>query len=60
MATESYPPDLALAAARLRPRGAWVVADDDEPRLPFADDVFDLAHSTRFLLEAREPASPAE
>ncbi|GAA3653519.1 class I SAM-dependent methyltransferase [Nonomuraea antimicrobica] len=45
VATESWPPNLALAAARLRPRGAWVVADDDEPRLPFADGVFDLVSS---------------
>lgn len=43
--TESWPPNLALSASRLRPRGAWVVAGDDEPRLPFADDVFDLVVS---------------
>ncbi|TDD34115.1 SAM-dependent methyltransferase [Nonomuraea terrae] len=45
VATESWPPNLALAAARLRPRGAWVVADDDEPRLPFRDASFDLVTS---------------
>ncbi|MEV0382107.1 class I SAM-dependent methyltransferase [Nonomuraea sp. NPDC050643] len=45
VATESWPPNLALAAARLRPRGAWVVADDDEPRLPFGSGVFDLVTS---------------
>ncbi|NUP80013.1 MAG: methyltransferase domain-containing protein [Nonomuraea sp.] len=45
VATESWPPNLALAAARLRPRGAWVVADDEEPRLPFLDGVFDLVVS---------------
>ncbi|MGW2214899.1 class I SAM-dependent methyltransferase [Nonomuraea sp. NPDC001684] len=45
VATESWPPNLALAAARLRPRGAYVVADDDEPRLPFRDGVFDLVVS---------------
>ncbi|MEV4562774.1 class I SAM-dependent methyltransferase [Nonomuraea sp. NPDC049419] len=45
VATESWPPNLKLAASRLRPRGAWVVHDDDEPRLPFADAVFDLVVS---------------
>ncbi|NJP89321.1 methyltransferase domain-containing protein [Nonomuraea sp. FMUSA5-5] len=45
VATESWPPNLRLAASRLRPRGAWVVADDEEPRLPFADAAFDLVSS---------------
>ncbi|MEU6712830.1 class I SAM-dependent methyltransferase [Nonomuraea sp. NPDC046802] len=45
VATESWPPNLRLAASRLRPRGAWVVADDDEPRLPFGTGVFDLVTS---------------
>ncbi|WP_188191362.1 class I SAM-dependent methyltransferase [Nonomuraea sp. SYSU D8015] len=45
VATESWPPNLKLAASRLRPRGAWVVADDEEPRLPFASGVFDLVSS---------------
>ncbi|MGP3912056.1 class I SAM-dependent methyltransferase [Nonomuraea sp. 10N515B] len=45
VATESWPPNLHLAAARLRPRGAWVVADDEEPRLPFRDGAFDLVSS---------------
>ncbi|MEV0619426.1 class I SAM-dependent methyltransferase [Nonomuraea sp. NPDC050404] len=45
VATESWPPNLALAAARLRPLGARVVADDEEPRLPFADATFDLVSS---------------
>ncbi|NUR90654.1 MAG: methyltransferase domain-containing protein, partial [Nonomuraea sp.] len=45
VATESWPPNLALAASRLRPRGAWVVADDEEARLPFLDGVFDLVVS---------------
>ncbi|MGP3955294.1 class I SAM-dependent methyltransferase [Nonomuraea sp. 3N208] len=45
VATESWPPNLKLAASRLRPRGAWVVADDEEPRLPFRDGVFDLVSS---------------
>ncbi|HUR01067.1 MAG TPA: SAM-dependent methyltransferase, partial [Nonomuraea sp.] len=35
VATESWPPNLALAARRLRPRGAALVADDEQPRLPF-------------------------
>ncbi|SDH73164.1 class I SAM-dependent methyltransferase [Nonomuraea jiangxiensis] len=45
VATESWPPNLALAAARLRPRGARVVADDEEPRLPFRSATFDLVTS---------------
>lgn len=45
VATESWPPNLALAAARLRARGAAVVADDEEPRLPFRTAAFDLVTS---------------
>jgi SAM-dependent methyltransferase len=45
VATESWPPNLELAASRLRPRGAYVVADDEKPRLPFANGVFDLVSS---------------
>lgn len=41
-ATESWPPNLALAAALLRPRGVTVVAASDSGALPFADDTFDL------------------
>ena len=41
-ATESWPPNLARATARLGPRGVVVVADPDEPPLPFADGAFDL------------------
>ncbi|MEE4545344.1 class I SAM-dependent methyltransferase [Streptomyces sp. V4-01] len=44
-ATESWPPNLAKAAALLHPRGAVVVADSDEPPLPFADAAFDLVVS---------------
>lgn len=45
VATESWPPNVARATALLRPRGAVVVADSDEPPLPFADDTFDLVVS---------------
>ena len=45
VATESYPPNLAVATARLHPRGVAVVADPDEPPLPFADAAFDLVTS---------------
>ncbi|MFG1703681.1 class I SAM-dependent methyltransferase [Nonomuraea sp. M3C6] len=45
VATESWPPNLKLATSRLRARGAWVVADDEEPRLPFRSGVFDLVTS---------------
>jgi SAM-dependent methyltransferase len=41
VATESWPPNLALAAARLEPRGVAVVHDDGS-NLPFAAGAFDL------------------
>ncbi|WP_130915668.1 class I SAM-dependent methyltransferase [Nocardia cyriacigeorgica] len=44
-ATESWPPNVAEATALLRPRGVVVVADPDEPPLPFADAAFDLVTS---------------
>jgi SAM-dependent methyltransferase len=44
-ATEAWPPNLALATQRLHPRGVVVVADPDEPPLPFADAAFDLVTS---------------
>ncbi|MBO8191175.1 class I SAM-dependent methyltransferase [Streptomyces oryzae] len=44
-ATESWPPNVAKATALLRPRGVVVVADADEPPLPFADGAFDLVVS---------------
>jgi SAM-dependent methyltransferase len=44
-ATESWPPNLAKATRLLRPRGVVVVADPDEPPLPFADAAFDLVTS---------------
>ncbi|WP_328461220.1 class I SAM-dependent methyltransferase [Streptomyces sp. NBC_00448] len=44
-ATESWPPNVAKATALLHPRGAVVVADADEPPLPFADEAFDLVTS---------------
>lgn len=46
VATESWPPNLARATARLHRRGVVVVAaDPDEPPLPFADAAFDLVTS---------------
>lgn len=44
-ATESWGPNIARASALLRPRGVVVVADTDEPPLPFADGAFDLVTS---------------
>ncbi|MDA0563063.1 class I SAM-dependent methyltransferase [Streptomonospora sp. S1-112] len=44
-ATESWPPNLARAAARLGPRGVAVVATGEGAPLPFADAVFDLVVS---------------
>ncbi|WP_431782317.1 class I SAM-dependent methyltransferase [Streptomyces chumphonensis] len=45
VATESWPPNVAKATRLLHPRGAVVVADPDEPPLPFADEAFDLVTS---------------
>ncbi|MEV0764468.1 class I SAM-dependent methyltransferase [Nocardia sp. NPDC050435] len=45
VATESWPPNVAKATALLHPLGAVVVADADEPPLPFADNAFDLVTS---------------
>ena len=45
VATESYPPNVAAATARLHPKGVAVVADSLEPPLPFADAAFDLVTS---------------
>lgn len=42
VATESWPPNIARATALLHPLGAVVVADADEPPLPFGDGAFDL------------------
>ncbi|MFJ9609616.1 methyltransferase domain-containing protein [Kitasatospora sp. NPDC101176] len=44
-ATESWPPNVARATELLHPLGAVVVADPDEPPLPFADGAFDLVTS---------------
>lgn len=45
VATESWPPNVAAATGRLHPLGAVVVADPDEPPLPFRDAAFDLVTS---------------
>lgn len=45
VATESWPPNVAKATRLLHPLGAAVVADPDEPPLPFADAAFDLVTS---------------
>ncbi|GAA3544581.1 class I SAM-dependent methyltransferase [Amycolatopsis ultiminotia] len=45
VATESWPPNIAKAAALLAPRGVAVVEDSDEPPLPFGDNGFDLVSS---------------
>ncbi|MER6718935.1 class I SAM-dependent methyltransferase [Streptomyces halstedii] len=45
VATESWPPNVARATQLLHPRGAVVVADPDEPPLPFGDSAFDLVVS---------------
>jgi SAM-dependent methyltransferase len=45
VATESWPPNAALATKLLHPRGVVVVATRDEPTLPFAEEAFDLVTS---------------
>src|SRR5262249_36740928 len=46
IASEGYAPNLRVAARNLQPRGAFVVAaDDDRPALPFADASFELVTS---------------
>jgi SAM-dependent methyltransferase len=46
VATEGWPPNLAIAASRLHPLGAFVVAaPDDGPHVPFGRDTFDLVIS---------------
>ncbi|MFD3534638.1 class I SAM-dependent methyltransferase [Streptomyces sp. NPDC058664] len=44
-ATESWPPNVAKATRLLHPLGVVVVADEDEPPLPFAEGAFDLVVS---------------
>ncbi|WP_421119743.1 class I SAM-dependent methyltransferase [Aquihabitans daechungensis] len=45
VATEGWPPNVERASALLHPMGAVVVADREEPPLPFADGSFDLVTS---------------
>ncbi|HXH34699.1 MAG TPA: SAM-dependent methyltransferase [Plantibacter sp.] len=45
VATESWPPNLARAAARLHPRGVVVVRTEEGAPLPFADGSFQLVSS---------------
>lgn len=46
VATEGYAPNVLVAARHLTPRGAYVVAtQDDRPELPFCGNVFDLVTS---------------
>ena len=45
VATESWPPNAAVATQRLHPRGVVVVANRDEPPLPFVEAAFDLVSS---------------
>lgn len=45
VATEGWPPNVRVATAMLHPLGAVVVADPNEPPLPFGDGAFDLVTS---------------
>lgn len=45
VATESWPPNVAKATKLLNQHGIVVVADEDQPPLPFADEAFDLVVS---------------
>ncbi|MGW1891630.1 class I SAM-dependent methyltransferase [Streptomyces sp. NPDC002004] len=51
VATEAWPPNVAKATALLHPLGTVVVADPEEPPLPFGDGAFDLVVS-------RHPVTP--
>ncbi|KOX22073.1 class I SAM-dependent methyltransferase [Nocardiopsis sp. NRRL B-16309] len=51
VATEGWPPNVAKATRLLHPLGVAVVADTEEPPLPFADGAFDLVVS-------RHPVKP--
>lgn len=42
VATESWPPNIKRAQENLRAKGVVVVADEDQPPLPFAAGTFDL------------------
>lgn len=53
-ATEAYPPNQAIAQARLTPLGVTVHATQDEPKLPFEDGQFDL------VINRHESYAPAE
>ncbi|MFC5801366.1 class I SAM-dependent methyltransferase [Streptomyces formicae] len=44
-ATEGWPPNVERATRLLHPLGVVVVADADEPPLPFGDEAFDLVVS---------------
>ena len=50
VATESWPPNVAVARDRLHARGGRVVACADAPTLPFADASFDLVTSRHPVL----------
>ncbi|MFZ0717027.1 class I SAM-dependent methyltransferase [Mycobacterium sp.] len=50
VATESWPPNAALATQLLHPRGVVVVATREETSLPFADDAFDLVTSRHAIV----------
>lgn len=50
VATESWPPNAALATKLLHPRGVVVVVTRDDTWLPFADAAFDLVTSRHPIL----------
>ncbi|WP_327303373.1 class I SAM-dependent methyltransferase [Streptomyces sp. NBC_01298] len=45
VATESWPPNIDKATRLLHPLGTVVVADSDEPPLPFGDEAFEFVSS---------------
>lgn len=53
-ATEGYPPNVPVAAARLAPLGVRVVAVEDEARLPLPDAHFDLVINRHESFDAAE------
>lgn len=57
VAIECYPPNIAVAQARLEPLGVPVVTPDDGETLPFDNESFDLAINRHGSFRAPEVAA---
>ena len=54
VATEGYPPNVALAKRRLKPLGVQVVATQSDGSLPLADNAFDLIANRHGAFDPQE------